>query len=40
MAECKKTRGKLWQKERGLGGASPLDEQIECVKMVLQILLQ
>ena len=26
-AECKKTRGKLWQKERGLDGASPLDKE-------------
>ena len=24
-AACKKKRGKLWQKERGLDGASPLD---------------
>ena len=24
-AACKKTQGKLWQKERGLDGASPLD---------------
>ena len=25
-AECKKKRGKLWQKERGPDGASPLDK--------------
>ena len=25
-AGCKKKRGKLWQKERGLDGASPLDK--------------
>ena len=25
-AACKKTQGKLWQKERGLDGASPLDK--------------
>ena len=25
-AACKKTRWKLWQKERGLDGASPLDK--------------
>ena len=27
-AACKKTQGKLWQKERGLDGASPLDKAI------------
>ena len=26
-AACKKTQGKLWQKERGLDGASPLDKE-------------
>jgi len=26
-AVCKKTQGKLWQKERGLDGASPLDKE-------------
>jgi hypothetical protein len=26
-AVCKKKRGKLWQKERGLDGASPLDKE-------------
>jgi hypothetical protein len=25
-AACKKKQGKLWQKERGLGDASPLDK--------------
>jgi len=25
-AACKKTQGKLWQKERGPDGASPLDK--------------
>ena len=29
---CKKTQGKLWQKERGLDGASPLDRIIRCSK--------
>ena len=27
-AACKKKRGKLWQKERGLDDASPLDRKI------------
>ena len=26
-AVCKKKQGKLWQKERGLDGASPLDKK-------------
>ena len=26
-ATCKKRQGKLWQKERGLDGASPLDKE-------------
>ena len=26
-AACKKKQGKLWQKERGLDGASPLDKE-------------
>jgi len=26
-ADCKKKQGKLWQKERGLDGASPLDKE-------------
>ena len=30
-AVCKKKRGKLWQKERGLDSASPLDKQIYIV---------
>ena len=30
-AGCKKKRGKLWQKERGLDDASPLDKQIYIV---------
>ena len=25
-AACKETQGKLWQKQRGLDGASPLDK--------------
>ena len=29
---CKKTQGKLWQKERGLDGASPLDRIMRCSK--------
>ena len=29
-AGCKKTRRKLWQKERGLDGASPLDKKRTC----------
>jgi hypothetical protein len=28
-AECEKTRGKLWQKERGLDGVSPLDGDLD-----------
>ena len=27
-AACKKTQGKLWQKERGLDGANPLDKVV------------
>jgi hypothetical protein len=27
LAVCKKKRGKLWQRERGLDGASPLDKE-------------
>ena len=30
-ATCKKRQGKLWQKERELDGASPLDKQIYIV---------
>jgi hypothetical protein len=30
-AACKKKQGKLWQKERGPDGASPLDKQIYIV---------
>jgi hypothetical protein len=26
-AECKKKKWKIWQKERGLDGASPLDKE-------------
>ena len=29
-AGCKKTRRKLWQKERGLDGAGPLDKKLTC----------
>ena len=29
---CKKTQGKLWQKERGPDGASPLDRIMRCSK--------
>ena len=32
-AACKKTQGKLWQKERGLDGASPLDRIMRCSKI-------
>ncbi len=32
-AACKKTQGKLWQKERGLDGASPLDKIMRCSKI-------
>ena len=32
-AACKKTQGKLWQKERGLDGASPLDRMMRCSKI-------
>ena len=35
---CKKTQGKLWQKERGLDGASPLDRIIRCSKPLLLLL--
>ena len=31
-ATCKKRQGKLWQKERGLDGASPLDRIMRCSK--------
>ena len=31
-AACKKTEGKLWQKERGPDGASPLDRMMRCSK--------
>ena len=31
-ATCKKRQGKLWQKERGLDGASPLDRMMRCSK--------
>ena len=31
-AACKKTQGKLWQKERGLDGTSPLDRIMRCSK--------
>ena len=31
-AACKKTQGKLWQKERGPDGASPLDRMMRCSK--------
>ena len=31
-AVCKKTQGKLWQKERGPDGASPLDRIMRCSK--------
>ena len=31
-AACKKTQGKLWQKERGPDGASPLDRIMRCSK--------
>ena len=31
-AACKKTHGKLWQKERGPDGASPLDRIMRCSK--------
>ena len=37
-AECKKTRGKLWQKERGLDDASPLDMIREKLKKTSAIL--
>ena len=32
-AACKKTQGKLWQKERGPDGASPLDRIMRCSKI-------
>ena len=32
-AACKKKRGKFWQKERGLDGASPLDRIMRCSKI-------
>ena len=32
-AACKKKRWKLWQKERGLDGASPLDRIMRCSKI-------
>ena len=32
-AACKKKQGKLWQKERGLDGASPLDRIMRCSKI-------
>ena len=32
-AVCKKTQGKLWQKERGPDGASPLDRMMRCSKI-------
>ena len=32
-AACKKTQGKLWQKERGPDGASPLDRMMRCSKI-------
>ena len=32
-ASCKKTQGKLWQKERGPDGASPLDRMMRCSKI-------
>ena len=31
-AACKKTQGKLWQKERGPDGSSPLDRMMRCSK--------
>ncbi|MEQ2695449.1 hypothetical protein, partial [Faecalibacterium butyricigenerans] len=31
-AVCKKTQGKLWQKERGPDGASPLERIMRCSK--------
>ena len=31
-AACKKTQGKLWQKERGSDGAGPLDRMMRCSK--------
>ena len=31
-AACKKTQGKLWQKERGPDGADPLDRIMRCSK--------
>jgi len=39
-AACKKKQGKLWQKERGLGGASPLDKAMRHINMGLQNLLR
>ena len=32
-AACKKTQWKLWQKERGPDGASPLDRMMRCSKI-------
>ena len=32
-AACKKTQGKLWQKERGPDGAGPLDRMMRCSKI-------
>ena len=32
-AACKKTQGKLWQKERGPDGAGPLDRIMRCSKI-------
>lgn len=32
-AACKKKQGKLWQKERGPDGASPLDRIMRCSKI-------
>ena len=32
-AACKKTQGKLWKKERGPDGASPLDRIMRCSKI-------
>ena len=34
-AACKKKQGKLWQKERGLDGASPLDNVLLLVGFVM-----
>jgi hypothetical protein len=39
-AACKKKKWKLWQKERGLGGASPLDKAMRHINMGLQNLLR